>query len=169
LQAWRSLRCEIIEDDWVRKVLPARPNNAHKGTFGTALVVAGSVNYTGAALLSGQAAYRVGAGLVTLAVPERCTRPWQGSSRSHLLILPDAVGVIAEEAAEVRLEKCRTRHSHVIGPGFGLEEPTAAFLSQLLTRQHKPGAGKIGFIRTEKKPRRKSKLRCHHCVVDADG
>ncbi|MBI4768963.1 MAG: NAD(P)H-hydrate epimerase, partial [Chloroflexi bacterium] len=53
----------------VRALLPARPRNAHKGTFGRALIAAGSVNFTGAAYLAAAAAYRIGAGLVTLAVP----------------------------------------------------------------------------------------------------
>ncbi|MBN2548698.1 MAG: NAD(P)H-hydrate epimerase, partial [Anaerolineales bacterium] len=69
LASWQAIKCQVIDEDWMRAMLPLRPNNAHKGTFGTALVVAGSLNYTGAALLAGQAAYRAGAGLVTLAVP----------------------------------------------------------------------------------------------------
>jgi NAD(P)H-hydrate epimerase len=49
--------------------LRPRPEGGHKGTFGHALVVAGSVGKAGAALLCGEAALRGGAGLVTLAVP----------------------------------------------------------------------------------------------------
>ena len=60
---------EVAEEDMVARMLPERPIDAHKGTFGTALIAAGSVNYTGAALLAGRAAYRSGVGLVTLAVP----------------------------------------------------------------------------------------------------
>lgn len=47
--------------------LPSRPLDGHKGTFGTVLVVAGSLAYPGAALLSARAAGRAGAGLVTVA------------------------------------------------------------------------------------------------------
>jgi NAD(P)H-hydrate epimerase len=49
--------------------LPVRPMDAHKGTFGKALIAGGSLNYTGAAYLSAAAATRAGAGLVTLAIP----------------------------------------------------------------------------------------------------
>ena len=52
----------------MQRLLPARPADAHKGTFGKALVVAGSVPYTGAAHLACAAAYRAGAGLVTAGV-----------------------------------------------------------------------------------------------------
>ena len=61
---------EIITREWVKEVLPKRPSNAHKGDFGTALIIAGSVNYPGAAILAGKSAYKIGAGLVTMAVPE---------------------------------------------------------------------------------------------------
>ncbi len=54
----------------VAAMLPARPATAHKGTFGTAVIAAGSMNYPGAAMLAGQSALRSGAGLVTLAPPQ---------------------------------------------------------------------------------------------------
>src|SRR5712691_6270414 len=51
-------------------VLPDRPRDAHKGTFGTVVVVAGSLGFTGAAYLSSTAAARTGAGLVRLLIGE---------------------------------------------------------------------------------------------------
>jgi len=51
----------------VRTMLPKRPRNAHKGTFGRVLICAGSLHYIGAAYLACEGAIRVGAGLVTLA------------------------------------------------------------------------------------------------------
>ena len=63
--------------------LPDRPASGHKGTFGHVLAVAGSLDWAGAALLSGTAALRAGAGLVTLArarvAPAGASR---GASRS---------------------------------------------------------------------------------------
>lgn len=50
-------------------LLPHRPPDGHKGTFGTVVCVCGSLDYAGAALLSATSAARGGAGLVTLAVP----------------------------------------------------------------------------------------------------
>lgn len=54
----------------VTAALPCRPFDAHKGTFGRGLVIAGSRTMTGAAILAAEAALRGGAGLVTCAVPE---------------------------------------------------------------------------------------------------
>ena len=58
----------------INNSLPCRPPDAHKGTFGRALIVAGSANYTGAAILAAQGALRSGAGLVTLAIPSSLHR-----------------------------------------------------------------------------------------------
>ena len=51
------------------RLLPPRPPDSHKGTFGTLVCVCGSLDYAGAALLCGPSAARGGAGLVALAVP----------------------------------------------------------------------------------------------------
>ena len=57
----------LLTPNQVQQWLPPRPLDAHKGTFGKLLIVAGSTNYTGAAALSAISAIRAGAGLVTLA------------------------------------------------------------------------------------------------------
>ena len=61
---------ELLDDQIAAGLLPARDKRAHKGSFGKLLVIAGSLDYAGAALLVCRAAGRTGAGLVTLAVPE---------------------------------------------------------------------------------------------------
>lgn len=58
---------EEITKDIAAGLLPVRPENSHKGTFGRVLNIAGSLNYQGAAFLSSVSALRVGAGYVTLA------------------------------------------------------------------------------------------------------
>lgn len=59
-----------LDDDAMARLIPVRETRGHKGTFGKLLVIAGSLDYAGAALLVCRAAGRAGAGLVTLAVPE---------------------------------------------------------------------------------------------------
>ena len=59
-----------MTDGWAQATLPARPMLGHKGSFGKALIVGGSSHYVGAPYLAATAAGRVGAGLVTLAVPQ---------------------------------------------------------------------------------------------------
>ena len=61
---------EWLDESAVRRLLPKRKRNVHKGSFGKAAIVAGSKAYTGAAYLSAAACLRAGAGYTTLFVPE---------------------------------------------------------------------------------------------------
>ncbi|MFZ1398042.1 MAG: NAD(P)H-hydrate dehydratase [Candidatus Promineifilaceae bacterium] len=60
---------EVATLELARDLLPARPKDGHKGTFGKLLIAAGCEKYRGAPLLAARGAFRAGAGLVTLAVP----------------------------------------------------------------------------------------------------
>lgn len=65
-------RCEaVLTDELIREFIPERTTVSHKGTYGKLLNIAGSARYTGAALLSTDAALRMGVGLCTLATPQR--------------------------------------------------------------------------------------------------
>jgi hydroxyethylthiazole kinase-like uncharacterized protein yjeF len=123
---------EVIELDWVRDILPDRPLNAHKGVFGTALIIAGSVNYPGAAILAGEGAYKIGAGLVTLAVPATI---YQGLIKSipeaTWISLDDQDGVIISPAVEQIKEMIGRPTACLIGPGLGLKETTRQFLEYI--------------------------------------
>ncbi len=151
IESWKAIRREVANEQGVAAILPKRPRDAHKGTFGTALVVAGSVNYTGAALLAGKAAYRIGAGLVTLAVPSPLHAALAGAfPEATWLLLPHELGVIAEDAAEVLLENLERPTAMLIGPGFGLEETTGRFLEKVLQPEPpKRPAGRIGFVHSK--------------------
>ena len=59
-----------ITSDFVWQKIQPRPRDAHKGTFGSVLAVAGSASYRGAAALAVEGALRTGAGIVTLASVE---------------------------------------------------------------------------------------------------
>ena len=58
---------EALEAPLVRPSLPARPLESNKGTYGKAMILAGSPQYVGAAFLAASAAGRIGAGLITIA------------------------------------------------------------------------------------------------------
>jgi hydroxyethylthiazole kinase-like uncharacterized protein yjeF len=126
----------------VKSLLPARPPSAHKGTFGRALVIAGSLNYTGAAYLAGAAAYRAGAGLVTLAVPEPLHAILAGQlPEATWLLLPDDLGVIAAAAAEVVEKEATRTQAWLVGCGFGTEKQTGLFLRRILQLDDSAGGG----------------------------
>ncbi len=170
LLAWRQVTRRVADFEWVREIIPSRPVNAHKGTFGTALVVAGSVNYTGAAWLAGQAAYRIGAGLVTLAVPAPLHTPLAGQfPEATWVLLPDEIGVIAADAAEIVRESFERATALLIGPGFGLETSTGEFLNRLLTSPTQPAPGRIGFARMAPESVQAKPDHLPPLVIDADG
>jgi NAD(P)H-hydrate epimerase len=140
----------ILDREIVSQYLPDRPLDAHKGTFGTALIVAGSINYTGAALLSGQAAYRSGAGLVTMAVPAPLHSALSGQfPEATWVLLPNETGVISAVAARVIQKNIGRATAILIGPGFGLADTTREFLSRLFTQPGSANIGDIGFIHSE--------------------
>lgn len=139
LEAVQAVQREVIFPDWVRARFPARPRDSHKGTFGTVMVIAGSVPYSGAAALSAQGAYRVGAGLVTLAVPQPLHPMLAGSlPETTWLPLPHQEGFISKKALDVIVNNLEGVSSLVVGPGFGKQETTGTFLIYLLQQDHLP-------------------------------
>jgi NAD(P)H-hydrate epimerase len=108
-----------LDDSTAAALLPPRPARGHKGTFGKLLVLAGSVDYAGAALLVCTAAGRAGAGLVTLATPESLQPLFAAKVvEATTLSLPeDAVEEVDPEEALARI----LDHDHdalVVGPGL---------------------------------------------------
>lgn len=118
-----SPRQHLITAETVASALPPRFPDSHKGTYGHALVIAGARGKTGAGLLSGRAALRAGAGLVTLASPS----PDLGAAAIYCPelmteALPQSDGAIdfsrRGEAAIGRL--LAGKDAVVYGPGIGL-------------------------------------------------
>ena len=171
VKSWAGLRDEVVDAQMVRSALPTRPIDAHKGSFGTAMVVAGSVNYTGAVLLASRAAYLAGTGLVRVGVPA----PLHAVLAGHLpeatwLLLPDDQGVIAEGAEKVILENLKRADALLLGPGWGTEATTARFLTALLAA----GSGRslrhpVGFVQGEESAEGFARVQMPPLVVDADG
>lgn len=172
LPAFQSVTTEVAEADSVAALLPERPLEAHKGTFGTALIAAGSINYTGAALLAGEAAYRVGAGLVTLAVPAPLHGVLAGQfPEATWVLLPHEGGRISESATDVLAKNFPRASALLIGPGLGTETTTKVFLEDLLAGKsaQKKAAARIGFIQQEPGLRSEPEAELPPMVVDADG
>ncbi len=127
---------ELLTDDWVTCRLPERALNSHKGTYGHALVVAGSRKYVGAAYLAAQASVRTGAGLTTLASPESVYPivAVKTDEAIHFPLPEDLDGCVSPDAASL-IHGSRGRYSAVaVGSGMGWSEGTSKFLGALLCR-----------------------------------
>ncbi len=141
-----AITVELATGPAVAARLPDRPPDGHKGSFGRAAIIAGSVNYTGAAALAGEAAYRVGAGLVTMAVPQAIYPVLAAQMRETTwLLLPHDMGVINAAALDVLREELGEVQALLLGPGLGREEPTAAFVRDMLQGERHARRGSMGF------------------------
>ncbi len=124
---------ELIDQEMVNVLLPSRPMTGHKGTFGTCMVVAGTEPYTGAAYLAGKAAYRAGCGLVN-AVTLRSVRDALAGNLIEAIwtVLPEQDGGYDPAGVEKLQPLINKTDSLVLGPGWGLSDSNAAFLTALL-------------------------------------
>lgn len=112
---------------WVAGRLPQRPARAHKGTFGRLLIVAGSLEYAGAALLTGLGALRAGVGLACLATPEAVGTRLLGlvPEMTSMLLVEEAPGLTAPAGWRRLAVEAAAYDAVVVGPGLG-RQPSIA-------------------------------------------
>jgi NAD(P)H-hydrate epimerase len=122
-----------LDEDIAGGLVPERSARGHKGSFGKLLVIAGSLDYAGAALLVARAAGRSGVGLVTLAIPESLQPLFSAKViEATTMALPeDDVEEIDPEPAMARI----LDHEHdavVVGPGLRPGLATTELVRSLL-------------------------------------
>ena len=117
----------LLEDEQVKAFLPKRLSTAHKYSVGTVLVIAGSSRYLGAAELCCRAAYRAGAGLVSLAAEDRLPSSW-----AELIFEKIRMKDALEQLAKIDKKRAQAR---VIGPGL---DPANDFLPDLISQNKAP-------------------------------
>jgi hydroxyethylthiazole kinase-like uncharacterized protein yjeF len=130
------------------------------------LVLAGSLYYVGAPYLAAMGAYRVGAGLVTIA-PPRSIYPFLAAKAVEptFLPLPESVpGAIGEEAIKPLVEELGRYQAAVLGCGLGQEPGTVAFICRFLQMRERAYAG-IGFLAPQEET---ATWELPPIVVDAD-
>jgi NAD(P)H-hydrate epimerase len=133
-------RVTLLEAEEVGALLPPRPRDVHKGSFGHVLVLAGSRGKTGAALLAAEASVRGGAGLTTLAVPETLQAVLQGQVREVMTAtVPDGGAGTASLGDGHRLDALLADRAAVVcGPGLGLDEATRALVAHTVRHAAAP-------------------------------
>jgi NAD(P)H-hydrate epimerase len=117
----------------IRALLPPRQPDTHKGTYGHVLIVAGSVGFTGAAVLATLGALRSGAGLVTVAVPQSIY-PIVASQVTEGMPTPlqEAHGAVAATARS-RIQRLATNSDVVaVGPGMSRAAGVARVIEGLM-------------------------------------
>lgn len=126
------LPTKMLTGTLVRRLLPARPLESNKGTFGKVMLLCGSPSYPGSAFLAGNAAARVGAGLITLAVSAQMLPIYASAfHEATFLLLPDN-GEKNLARVDTLIEGLRGYRSLLIGPGLGQSPYTREMILHIL-------------------------------------
>jgi NAD(P)H-hydrate epimerase len=131
---------EWLDAEGASGLVPVRPLDAHKGTMGHLLAVAGSRGKAGAAAILARAALRSGVGLVTVAAP-RSVQPIVAGAAIEVMTEPLAetrTGTLGRAAAGVALRLLAARDALALGPGLGTEVGTRAAVVALLAGRKAP-------------------------------
>jgi ADP-dependent NAD(P)H-hydrate dehydratase len=119
--------------------LAPRPIDAHKGTAGLVLIVAGSRGMAGAAALAGNAALRSGAGLVKIATADAALDTVAGLAPCCTTApLPDDGASVTKDAAPLVLKLAEGWHTIGMGPGMGQTEGVAGVVLAVLAHTAVP-------------------------------
>ncbi|HEX7364196.1 MAG TPA: NAD(P)H-hydrate dehydratase [Dehalococcoidia bacterium] len=129
-----NIPTDLITRNWVKSVLPARPASANKGSFGKVLIVAGSVNYIGAAYLACMGAARVGAGLVTLSTASSLQSVLAAKlTEVTYAPLPESVsGIIASKASAIVKQLLPSYDVLLMGCGLGQKPAVVGLVKSVL-------------------------------------
>ncbi|MFN2417754.1 MAG: NAD(P)H-hydrate dehydratase [Candidatus Limnocylindria bacterium] len=133
---------QSLTQSWVAEHLPPRPARAHKGDFGRLLVIAGSTEYPGAAMLAALGAMRVGAGTVRVAVAETVAARMAGVAPelTWMVLDEEAPGLIAPSGWRRVTTEAGRYDAVVIGPGLGRHPAAQRRIRNLVARLRVPAA-----------------------------
>jgi hydroxyethylthiazole kinase-like uncharacterized protein yjeF len=132
-----GLYLEALE---VRGWIKPRPYNSHKGMYGHVMVIAGSRGKPGAALLASRGALRMGAGLVTAAIPA-CIADVVAAGQAELMTEPIAERdghFDGKAAADALAALIAPMTSVVVGPGIGVSDGTKELILWLIAKASRP-------------------------------
>ena len=119
-------------EDVVKPIIRKRTKFSHKGTYGHALLVAGSSGKTGAALLAAEACLKTGVGLLTAHLPKDALLPMQ-------VYLPEAMTSIDKSSTHcTEINDILPYTAIGVGPGMGKNEDTVTLLKKIIQEATQP-------------------------------
>lgn len=160
-----KVKAHLVEAGDALSMMPRRPRDSHKGTFGHVLFIAGSRGKTGAALMAARACLKTGAGLVTIGIPDSLVSAFQSRVTEEMILpLPDrGDGTLTSSAADPILTFIR-RSGRVlaVGPGLSVTEDIRKLAARIVRESDAPVvldadglnalAGRTGLLRKSKAP-----------------
>ncbi|MFT9497307.1 NAD(P)H-hydrate dehydratase [Anaerosolibacter sp.] len=116
-----NLNISLITQEMIKRILPRRKNDTHKGNYGKAYIVAGSTGMTGAAMLTCEAVLRSGAGLLKVAIPQSLNSIMETRLIEAITVpLPELKkGVVGISDIEKIIKTMKESNVIAIGPGSG--------------------------------------------------
>ena len=133
-------RIVLLTRKAVIATLPPRQPSSHKGTFGHAGIIAGSVGKTGAAALAAKAALRVGAGLVTVATPSSINDVLEAKLLEAMTVpMPETKArTLARSSLDRVVTFMQARTAVAIGPGLSTHPETVELIQSLMKHLERP-------------------------------
>jgi NAD(P)H-hydrate epimerase len=133
-------RTILLTHAMAKTLLPRRTPSSHKGTYGHAGIIAGSVGKTGAAAMAAKAALRVGTGLVTVATPSGVNDTLEAKLLEVMTVpMPETKAhTLARSGLDRLLAFTRVRTAIAIGPGLTTHPETVDLIQELVKRVDKP-------------------------------
>lgn len=122
----------------LKRLLPKRAKDGNKGTFGRLLLVAGSDDMAGAAVLAATGAYRAGAGMVKLVIPERIREIIQTRLPEALIQVYESKDNITPKETAAFQKSMQWADAIAIGPGLSTNASGEIFLNLALNQTEKP-------------------------------
>lgn len=117
---------KTIDFSIITSVYHKRKSNSHKGNFGHALLIAGSTNKIGAAIIATKACLRSGVGLVTISIPKK-------ERVSIFTAIPEAMIAFRKEKVDFSIY-----NATAIGPGLGVNEDSIKLVKSVLENTNQP-------------------------------
>jgi NAD(P)H-hydrate epimerase len=130
----KNFKLELIEKEKIITCFRPRKKDTHKGTYGHLFILAGSLGKTGAAIMAGKSALKIGAGLVTIGTPESCL-PIIARSMMELMTepLPETKEkTLSDRALKRILVLLENKDAVIIGPGISTHPSTSKLICDLI-------------------------------------
>lgn len=138
-KALEDIKCDynLIVDKDVR--LKKRDSNTHKGDYGKVLIIAGSRNMSGAAVMCAKSAIKTGCGLVKLAVPKAIQPVVQGVLSEVITYgMEDVEGIFSYKALDKLIALSEECDAVAVGPGMTYNSDITELISKLVINIDKP-------------------------------
>ncbi len=133
------IKLNVIDDDLIKKLMPKRYDNSHKGNYGKVLIVGGSKGMTGAPTMAAEAALKCGVGLVTVGVPQSLNNILEVKlCEAMTMPLSDNNGEISEDSVDAILKKMEQSDALVFGPGIARSPAVGEILKKILSSSKIP-------------------------------